>query len=95
VKKGSTCLSVKKRRWCRGDEDAKETGALDDGGSGSSPRAVPVFAANGAHSDGLRFPASLLSSFSSSTGERAVWSGDEPLSQLGLGTPGGAMAAYL
>jgi hypothetical protein len=68
---------------------------LDDGGSGSSPRADPVFTANDTPSECLRFPASLLSSFSSFSGERAVWTCDEPQRRLGLGTLGGVMAAYL
>jgi hypothetical protein len=51
---------------------------LNDGGSGSSPRAAPVFVTNGVPSGGLGFPASLLSSFSSSSGEWAVWTGDDP-----------------
>jgi hypothetical protein len=37
------------------DIEAEEAGALDDAGSGSSPRAAPVFAVNGVPSDSLRF----------------------------------------
>jgi hypothetical protein len=68
---------------------------LGDSKSGSSPQVAPVFAANGAPLGGLHFPASLLSSFSSFSSEQAVWTEDEPLRRLGLGTPGGAVAAYL
>jgi hypothetical protein len=48
------------------DIEVEEAGALDDAGSGSSPRAAPVFAVNGVPSDSLQFlppPLHLLPPF--------------------------------
>jgi hypothetical protein len=91
VKKGGTACRRGRRRRRRGDVEAEEAGALNDGGSGSSPRAAQVFAANGAPPlDGLRFLPPSFFLLPPSPSLTAVWTGkDFPLRRLGLGDPGG------
>jgi hypothetical protein len=95
VKRGGACLSVRK----------KKTAARWRGSRGSrraQRRSVRLLLMGGFGLCGERcslrqppfFP-SFLSSISSFSGEWAVWTGDELLRRLELGTPGGAVVAYL
>jgi hypothetical protein len=75
--------------------DAEVVGALDDGGSGSSSREAPIFAANGAPSDGLRSSSPFYSPSPSSPVGRRCGQGMAPLGRLVLGAPGGCGGSYL